>query len=164
MQNLKRFLLASRILLVLLLLALFSGCSDDEEGSTGEPGTLERVFSHKVIQGCWTCHDGNQNGPDLTRENFQQSLVGVYGSKLNWDKVSAGGLGGKSVISKNACYREFPMVTKFQPMESSVLFAISKTYDRKIQCESAYQIHTHAALDDEALEDFVQWIENGAPR
>ncbi|MBE0508652.1 MAG: hypothetical protein IBX50_18370, partial [Marinospirillum sp.] len=44
----RNFLFVRRILLLLVLavLMLFVGCSDDKSGSTTEPGTVERLFTY----------------------------------------------------------------------------------------------------------------------
>src|SRR5690554_2998759 len=84
MQTLNKLFSLSRILTVLLLLTLFAGCSDDE-GSTGEPGTLDRLFSYPVIQGCQTCHYGGNTGPNLSRAAFANSLIGKNSDSYKWD-------------------------------------------------------------------------------
>ena len=152
MQTLNKLFSLSRILTVLLLLTLFAGCSDDE-GSTGEPGTLDRLFSYPVIQGCGTCH-GPQGlesaGPNLTtKASFHASLVGKSrGDYTGW------------LTTGSACAGTY--VTPSSVKNSSVLSAISM--QNGAICD-AYNYHTdHGGVSSgAALNDFILWIENGAP-
>lgn len=164
MQNLKSILLNSRILLVLVLLALFAGCSDDE-GSSTQPGTLDRLFSYPEITACGTCHYGNGTGPDLTRNNFKNSIVNIDGSSLSWSNVSGGGLSGRS-LTGTTCDSFLPLVTRQNPDRSAILYTVSKKYNNK-NCvgETSYGSHVYpikAVLEGDVLKDFELWIENGA--
>lgn len=155
MQTIKSFLLNSRILLVLLVLVLFAGCSDDE-GSTGEPGTLDRLWSHSTIQGCVLCHEGGETGPNLSKATFVRDLVGRSSREFNWDEI------GRSVVANNC--DSYSLVDKGFPARSAVLFTISDTYGLKAPCDSAYQAHLTTLLTKNELKDFEDWIINGAPR
>ncbi len=152
----KHWLLNGRLLLVLLLLALFAGCSDSDEealGSTASSGSLEKLFSHSVIQGCGSCH-GPQGlesaGPNLTtKASFHASLVGnSRGNYTGW------------LTTGSACAGTY--VTPYSVKDSSVLSAISM--QNGTTC-SAYNYHTtqNSEISGKALTDFVLWIENGAP-
>lgn len=151
MQTLNKLFSLSRILTVLLLLTLFAGCSDDE-GSTGEPGTLDRLFSYPVIQGCGTCHGpaDQKDGPNLTtKASFHASLVGKNRTNYpNWDPT-AEKCAGKYVVANSV-------------NNSSLLSIVSN--QNGATC-AAYTIHTvqGGLISGAALSDFILWIENGAP-
>lgn len=162
MQTIKSFLLNSRVLLVLILLAFFAGCSSDDKdkkGSTGsnaKSGTLEKLFSYPVIQSCSSCHYGGASGPDLSKANFTSSLVGKKRTDFNWDDF---------LIVTADCGTNTPYVDAGgNPIKSSVLNSISQTYNDG-SCTSAIGTHEleKAVLSDAALQDFVLWIENGTP-
>ncbi|GLR65177.1 hypothetical protein [Marinospirillum insulare] len=160
MNNFKSILQTSRILLVLMLLVLFAGCSDDDKGSTGEPGTLERLFSYKVIQGCARCHEpmGEPGGPNLTKSQFRNSLVSQRSNNLTWNT---------GYIRTADCGDNYPLVKPSDPINSAVLMAVTQRYGSKTpnSCTPALSHHegANAVVTGDALEDFVLWIENGAP-
>lgn len=153
----KHWLLNGRLLLVLLLLALFAGCSDSDEealGSTASSGSLEKLFSHSVIKGCGSCH-GPQGlesaGPNLTtKASFHASLVGKNRTDYpNW------------FITSETCPGSY--VVPSSPKDSSILSII--TNQNGSTC-GAYNIHTveGSEISGKALSDFMLWIENGAPK
>lgn len=161
MKNLNSLLLNSRILLVLVLLALFSGCSDDDDkkGSTAkEPnaGTLAKLFTYPVIQGCSTCHYGSASGPDLSQTNFTSNLVGKKRNDFNWDDFLT--------VTADCGTITTYVDAGGNANRSSVLNSISQTYNDG-SCTSAIGIHeaNNAVLSEAALEDFILWIENGTP-
>ena len=157
MQKLKKLLYNSRILIVLLLLAVFAGCSDDDDkGSTARDGTLEKLFSYPVIQGCSTCHYGSGSGPDLSKANFTSNLVGKKSGAYRWTVYT-------SLTAKCGINTDY-VDTGRNANRSSVLNSIAQTYDNG-SCVSAIGIHEpeNAILSDAALQDFVLWIENGTP-
>lgn len=143
-----------RILLVLLILAFFAGCSDDDDdkGSTAQPGSLEKLWSNPVIQGCGTCHGPNdqKDGPDLTtKANFYANLVGKSRDNYpNW------------FTTATPCTGTY--VVPFSVKDSSVLSVIST--QNGTTC-SAYNYHTTqgGVITGAVLNDFILWIESGAP-
>lgn len=160
MRTLKKLFDNSRLLLVLLLLAVFAGCSDDDDnkGSTAsvKDGTLEKLFTYPVIQGCSTCHYASTRGPDLSQANFTSNLVGKKRTDFNWDDF---------LIVTADCGTITPYVdADGNAVKSSVLNSISQTYNDG-SCTSAIGIHetNNAVLSDAALQDFVLWIENNTP-
>ena len=152
----KHWLLNGRLLLILLLLALFTGCSDSDEealGSTAPSGSLKKLFSHSVIQGCGSCHspDSDPAGPDLrTRSSFHYALVNRTrrDDYPNW------------FITSETCPGSY--VEPSSPKDSSILSII--TNQNGSTC-GAYNIHTvqGGEISGKALSDFMLWIENGAP-
>ena len=151
------------LLLFLLLAGLFfvsCGKVDDLMGPTGEPGTLERVYSYPTIQGCGTCHGpGGQaeDGPDMSSaSSFRNSLVNKnYDANYDdWFPLTA--------QCSNA---GFPYIEPGSPDTSAVLAAISWEYaEGKCDGTHAYHSTQNATIDsNQALkDDLVQWIENGA--
>lgn len=150
----KHWLLNGRLLLVLLLLALFAGCSDSDEealGSTASSGSLEKLFSHQVIKGCGSCHgpDSDPDGPDLrTRSGFHALVNGTRSDYPNW------------FITSETCPGSY--VVPRSPKNSSILSII--TNQNGSTC-GAYNIHTvqGGLISGAALSDFIKWVENGAP-
>lgn len=142
-----------RILLVLLILAFFAGCSDDDDkGSTAQPGSLEKLWSNPTIQGCGTCHGpaDQKDGPNLTtKASFHASLVGKSrGNYTGW------------LTTGSACAGTY--VTPYSVKDSSVLSAIST--QNGTTC-SAYNYHTTqgGVITGAVLNEFILWIESGAP-
>lgn len=162
MQKLKYLLINSRILLVLLLLAVFAGCSNDDDdkmgstGATARDGTLEKLFSYPVIQGCQTCHYGSGSGPDLSKANFASNLVGKNSTNYNWSVYT-------KLIATCGIDTDYVDADR-NAGRSSVLNSIAQTYDDS-SCISAISHHEvgNAVLSDAALEDFILWIEGGTP-
>ena len=156
-NKLRHLLATSRILLVLALLALFAGCSDDDEkqGSDSQhpEGSLAKLFEHPVIQGCGSCH-GPQGlesaGPNLTtKASFHTSLVGKNRTNYpNW-LATAQECAGKYVVANSV-------------KDSSLLSIVSN--QNGATC-AAYTIHTvqGGLISGAALSDFIKWVENGAP-
>ena len=144
-------LLAGSILLV--------GCGDSDEGSTAEPGTLDRLFTHAAIRGCGSCHDGNGNGPDLrTKESFRASLRGQFSSDFNWT-------GGSILARTSTCSPPFRLVEPFDPDKSAVMAALSDSWQHACGAEnSARNGHIGQGVNPSAavIEDLRLWIENGA--
>ena len=153
MQTLNKLFSLSRILTVLLLLTLFAGCSDDDDkGSTAQPGSLEKLWSNPTIQGCGTCHGpaDQKDGPNLTtKASFHASLVGK--SRSNYAGWFTTGV---------ACTGTY--VTPSSVKDSSVLSAIST--QNGATCD-AYNYHTTqgSVISGAVLNDFILWIESGAP-
>ena len=153
MHKIKTLALNMRILLVLLILAFFAGCSDDDDkGSTAQPGSLEKLWSNPTIQGCGTCHGpaDQKDGPNLTtKASFHASLVGKSrGNYTGW------------LTTGSACAGTY--VTPYSAKDSSVLSAIST--QNGTTC-SAYNYHTTqgGVITGAVLNDFILWIESGAP-
>ncbi|HKM15678.1 MAG TPA: hypothetical protein VJY63_07140 [Marinospirillum sp.] len=160
MKTLKKSLYNSRLLLILLLLAIFAGCSDDDEnkGSTAsvKDGTLEKLFTYPVIQGCSTCHYGSASGPDLSKANFTSNLVGKKRNDFNWDDFLT--------VTADCGTITTYVDAGGNANRSSVLNSISQTYNDG-SCTSAIGYHeaNNAVLSAAALIDFQLWIENSTP-
>ena len=157
MQKLKKLLYNSRILVVLLLLAVFAGCSDDDDkGSTARDGTLEKLFNYPVIQGCQTCHYGDVSGPNLSKDNFTSNLVGKKSGAFRWTEYTK----LTATCGINTDYVDAGR----NAGRSSVFNSISQTYNDG-SCVSAISYHetVNAVLGSNELKDFVLWIENGTP-
>lgn len=166
MKKLKLVLLNSRILLLLLLLALFAGCSDDE-GSTTEPGTLDRLFSYPVITSCGSCHYSGVNGPDLsTKDAFYATAVGKNGFNLNWDQI--GNVGSAITDTEKSCIKKHNLITPKSVKDSAIMYTVSSNYQNQTYCQSSFNYHSGAVVKaevtGEALVDLELWIRNGAPR
>ncbi|WP_027848637.1 hypothetical protein [Marinospirillum minutulum] len=138
MQNLKSWLLNGRILLVLVLLALFAGCSDDDKGSTGSS--------------CGTCHSpyGEAGGIDLTNGYYTTNPP-----KIPWN-----------IIQTTDCLDKHPFIQPGEPDKSAILMAVSQEYGNKstLGCSSAIGVHENgkATLSKSDVTKLVEWIENGA--
>ena len=148
------------LLLVLAVFTLFIGCGDDKSGSTTEPGTVERLFTYPVFQGCGTCHypgttepflDG---GPDLTTAaSFRNSLVDKNrnSASFTWE------------LTSDDCTDTLnPYVSPKSTKNSMLLGVISEDYEHYGCGSLGVHIGTNANLSQAALEDLLLWIEKGA--
>lgn len=147
------------------VLALMSGCSDDDDqGSTptaSGSADLSVIFAHHAVtlNGCATCHSpagSEAAGPDLsTAATFHRDLVSKdYASFPNW-----GGLDRTA-----NCADSFKFVE--HNANSALLATLSEQYARQYGCISSSGFHaTQVSADRRAVlvEDLVLWINAGAP-
>lgn len=146
MQNLKSLLFNSRILLVLLVLVLFAGCSDDDKGSTGSS--------------CGTCHSPYgeaAGGPDFSTSKgyYLPEMIGKYSSDYSWS-LTTSNCSDKTNNKDNAK----PLVIAGNPNESALLMAVASGYDKSMDCTSAYNYHAaqNATISGSELNDLADWI------
>lgn len=162
----KRTTLMPRGLLLIPLLAglVLVSCGKEDflpGGPTGEPGTLERVYSYSAIQACSTCHGPGgdaEDGPDMsTAASFRSSMVNrSYDDYDDWFP-----------ITRQCSNAGLPYISPGSPDNSAVLAALVWSYaDGNEECEGTYGYHDlqKATIDDnhDLMDDLVLWIENGA--
>lgn len=149
-------------LVPLLGLLLIAGCGDDDAGSTGDPGTLDRVWSYSVIQGCGTCHGPQgsgslSEGPDLTSKSLFRSQL--LNKNLDDYEDWRDGLAG-SPTSPCATGADQYIVPS-SPNQSYLLDALIESSSR---CEGTAGFHStqNVNISSDLREDLTRWIENGA--
>lgn len=155
MHKLTSLFSLGRLALVLLILTLFAGCSDDKSGSSTDPGTIERLFSYPVIQGCGTCHDGEQS----TMDAYQGTLV----FDISTPETFKSHLTTKKATQSSECSGLY--VNKNKPEDSIILYVLDPNYsaNNSVNCNNV-NFHSTVNVDipPELMDDLLLWIKNGA--
>ncbi|WP_416885234.1 hypothetical protein [Marinospirillum sp.] len=150
------------------VLALMSGCSDDDDqGSTptaSGSADLDVIFAHHAVtlNGCATCHSpagSEAAGPDLsTAATFHRDLV-------NKDYASFPNLGGLDRTANCAEDHLFVDPTGTETSFSTLLAALASNHQIP-GCTSSLSVHAPQVSADRRavlVEDLVLWINAGAP-
>lgn len=143
-----------RLLAVAVLLSFLAACSDDDDKPAY--GTLDSLFQNSTIKGCQTCHDGSDDGPDLSKSSFSSALKNKYSNDYSGWTVT-------NTCSNKSNSNHSPYITAGLPNQSAVLETISQTYGNKTSCGTLNEHETgYAVLSGSILDEFVTWIQNGA--